>query len=109
MINWKDLLIIIAGIFFLWWVDKQYQMQMALMYGPRMPYYPQAPMYPPLGPEPIPATPSAPYTPPMFIDRPELRGNTWAGRPRGGNGNVGGPLRLVLQIGDDGKVWGGNY
>jgi hypothetical protein len=75
-----------------------------------LPYYPQAPMYPPLAPEPVPVTPSAPYTPPMLPDRPEWRGNTWAGRARGGNGaQGGGPLRLLLQIGQDGTVWGGNY
>lgn len=107
--NWKDLLIIFGGILVLWWLEKQHEMQMALMYGGRMPYYPQAPMYPPLAPEPIPATPAAPYTPPMIpYTRPEI-GRTWGGRARGDVGGDRGPLRLVLQIGENGNVWGGNY
>lgn len=107
--NWKELFIIFGGIFFLWWLEKQHQMmmlQLQMGFG-----VPQAPMYPQ---PPAPFTPTAApaYQPPLSqIRHVQESGPTWAGRPRGGGGNGGGagPLRLVLQVGQDGTVWGGNY
>lgn len=98
--SWKDILLILGGVFLLWWLEKKHQMMMLQMgYGVA-----QAPLYPNQQPTQRPSgMPATPMCGPSDVDQ---RAPFWAsgssGRPyRMADGGGMTPIRLLLQFGND--------